>query len=233
RQNDLRGPWPAQTTTGTVMDADATKVLIVGGGFAGVACAKRLAGEPGVRVTMFDTDGRHQFQPLLYQVATAELTASDIRFELDEIFADPANVEVRTARVVATDPDRHAVTLDDGSEVTGDVLVVAAGTRPNFFRVPGAEEFSYPLYSVADAERVRIKALRLFHDAAAKPELIEEGALTFVVVGAGPTGVETAGALAELAHDIMPYLYEHLSLAAARVIIVDGGQVVLRAFSDQ
>jgi NADH:quinone reductase (non-electrogenic) len=208
-------------------------VIVVGGGFAGVACAKRLAGEPGVRVTLLDADGRHQFQPLLYQVATAELTASDIRFELDEIFASPDNVEVRAGRVVAADPDRHAVTLDDGSELTGDVLVIAAGTRPNFFRVPGAEEYSYPLYSVADAERVRIKALRLFHDAAAKPELVEEGALTFVIVGAGPTGVETAGALAELAHDIMPYLYEHLSLAAARVIIVDGGQVVLRAFSDQ
>src|SRR4029079_18830739 len=108
-----------------------------------------------VRVTHFDADGRHQFQPLLYQVATAELTATDIRFELDEIFARPDNVCVLTGRVVAADPDRHAVTLEDGSEVTGDVLVLAAGTRPNFFRVPGAEEYSYPLYSVADAERVR------------------------------------------------------------------------------
>jgi NADH dehydrogenase len=210
-----------------------THVLIVGGGFAGVACAQRLAGAAGVRVTLLDADGRHQFQPLLYQVATAELAAADIRFDLADIFAGRDNVEVRAARVVAADPDRHSVTLDGGEVLAGDVLVLAAGTRPNFFRVPGAEEFSYPLYSVADAERVRARALQLFHDAAAKPELIEDGALTFVIVGGGPTGVETAGALAELAHDVMPYLYDHLSLAAARIVIVDGGQVLLRAFSDK
>ncbi len=130
------------------------------------------------------------------------------------------------------DPEHRTVTLAGGEEITGDVLVLAAGTQPNFFRVPGAAEHSFPLYSVADAERVRNRVLRLFEDSAAKPELLDDGALTFVVVGGGPTGVETSGALAELVHDVMPHRYPQLPPGAARVILVDLGQVLLSQFSD-
>jgi NADH:ubiquinone reductase (H+-translocating) len=210
-----------------------THIVVVGGGFAGVACAKRLAGKPGVRVTLLDENGYHQFQPLLYQVATAELTPGDVRFDLEHLFREHANVEVRNAAVVSADPQARTVTLDDDTEVAGDALVLAAGAQPNFFHTPGADEFSFPLYSVDQAERVRSRVLQLFQDASAKPELVEEGALNFVVVGAGATGVETAGALAELVHDVMPHVYEDLAVAGARVIVVDLGHVVLAPFSEE
>jgi NADH dehydrogenase len=210
-----------------------THVVVVGGGFAGVACAKRLAGQPGVRVTLLDRNGYHQFQPLLYQVATAELTPHDVRFDLEGMFSGHDNVEVRAAEVVAADPQAPAVTLADGGVVAGDVVVLAAGSQPNFFHTPGADRFTFPLYSLQDAERVRSRVLQLFEDASAKPELVQEGALTFVVVGAGATGVEAAGALAELVHDVMPHVYQHLAVAGARVILVDLGHAVLAPFSDE
>jgi NADH dehydrogenase len=216
------------------MNADQpSHVLIVGGGFAGVACARRLAGQPGVRVTLLERSGYHQFQPLLYQVATAELTPDDVRFDLEAMFAKDDNVEVRTAEVVAADPAAPAVTLAGGEAVAGDVLVLAAGSQPNFFHTPGADRHTFPLYSLEDAERVRSRVLQLFEDASAKPELVEEGALTFVVVGAGATGVETAGALAELVHDVMPHVHPHLAVAGAQVILVDLGHAVLGPFSDE
>jgi NADH dehydrogenase len=210
-----------------------THVVIVGGGFAGVAAAKGLAGKQGVRVTLLDRNGYHQFQPLLYQVATAELTPQDIAFELEAIFDDDANVEVRQGDVVSADPEARTITLADDSTIEGDALVLAAGSQPNFFHTPGAEEFSFPLYSLDDAKRVRSRVLQLFQDASEKPELVEEGALNFVVVGAGATGVESAGALAELARNVMPHVYEHLAIAGARVILVDLGHAVLAPFSDE
>jgi NADH:ubiquinone reductase (H+-translocating) len=210
-----------------------THVVIVGGGFAGVAAAKGLAGKQGVRVTLLDRNGYHQFQPLLYQVATAELTPQDIAFDLEAIFDDDANVEVRQGDVVSADPEARTITLADDSTIEGDALVLAAGSQPNFFHTPGAEEFSFPLYSLDDAKRVRSRVLQLFQDASEKPELVEEGALNFVVVGAGATGVESAGAIAELARNVMPHVYEQLAIAGARVILVDLGHAVLAPFSDE
>jgi NADH:ubiquinone reductase (H+-translocating) len=210
-----------------------THVVIVGGGFAGVAAAKGLAGKQGVRVTLLDRNGYHQFQPLLYQVATAELTPQDIAFDLEAIFDDDANVEVRQGDVVSADPEARTITLADDGTIEGDALVLAAGSQPNFFHTPGAEEFSFPLYSLDDAKRVRSRVLQLFQDASEKPELVEEGALNFVVVGAGATGVESAGAIAELARNVMPHVYEQLAIAGARVILVDLGHAVLAPFSDE
>jgi NADH dehydrogenase len=211
---------------------DAAHVVVVGGGFAGVACTRRLAGQPGVRVSLIERNGYHQFQPLLYQVATAELTPDDVRFDLKAMFAEYDNIEVRAAEVVAADPAVPAVTLAGGEVVAGDVLVLAAGSEPNYFHTPGADRHSFPLYSLEDAERVRSRVLQLFGDASAKPELVDEGALTFVVVGAGATGVETAGALGELVHDVMPHIHPHLAVAGARVILVDLGHAVLGPFSE-
>jgi NADH:ubiquinone reductase (H+-translocating) len=210
-----------------------TNVVIVGGGFAGVACAKGLAGKDGVHVTLLDKNGYHQFQPLLYQVATAELTPQDIAFDLDGLFEDHANIEVRKADVVSADPEARTITLADESVIDGDLVVLAAGSQPNFFHTPGAEDFSFPLYSLDDAKRLRSRVLQLFEDASKKPELVQDGALNFVVVGAGATGVESAGALAELVHNVMPHVYEHLAIAGARVILVDLGHAVLAPFSDE
>jgi NADH:ubiquinone reductase (H+-translocating) len=213
--------------------AGDTHVVIVGAGFAGIACAKGLAGKKGVRVTLLDRNAFHQFQPLLYQVATAELTGRDIEFDLEEIFQEDENVEVRKGEAVSADPEARTVTLADDGEVAGDVLVLAAGSQPNFFHTPGAEEFSFPLYSLDDARRVRSRVLQVFQDASKKPDLVEQGALTFVIVGGGATGVESAGALGELVHNVMPHMYEHLAIAGAKVILVDLGHVVLAPFSDE
>src|SRR5690606_14880439 len=161
---------------------DTSHVIIVGAGFAGVACAKRLADDPRVRVTVLDRAGYHQFQPLLYQVATAELTAKDIVFDLPQVFGKHPNIDARTAEAASVDPASATVTRADGHAISGDVLVLAAGSQPNFFHTPGAAEHAYPLYSVEDAHRVRSQIVRLFQLAATHPELVREGVLTFVVV---------------------------------------------------
>ncbi|MEV4411309.1 NAD(P)/FAD-dependent oxidoreductase [Catellatospora sp. NPDC049609] len=214
------------------MSADVD-VVIVGGGLAGVACAKRLSGKPGVRVQLLDRAGFQQFQPLLYQVATAELTSKDVQFDLERLFRGSPNVTVRKVDVTAVDPDAMTVTLAGGETLTADHLVLAAGAQPNFFNTPGAPEHAFPLYSVEDALQVRGRVLTIFEDVANNPSLIDEGALNFVIVGGGPTGVETAGALAELVHDVMPGVHRDVPCAQAQITLVDGGQILLSAFSHE
>jgi NADH dehydrogenase len=166
-------------------------------------------------------------------VATAELSAADITFDLDQLFAKHPTVEARKADVASADPASTRVTLASGETVAGDVLVLAAGSQPNFFHTPGAAEHAFPLYAVGDARRVRSRILQLFADAADRPDLIDQGALTFVVVGGGPTGVETAGALADLVHDVMPHRFQSLASARPEIVLVDLGDVLLAPFSDE
>jgi len=208
-------------------------VVVVGGGFAGVGCARRLARDEHVRVTLIDRNNYHQFQPLLYQVATSQLASSDIAFSLRKLFRDDAGVDVTSGEVAALDPEARAVTMADGRRITGDAVVLAAGSQPNFFRTPGAAEHALPLYSLDDATRLRSRILTVFEDADRDPSLIEQGALNFVVVGGGPTGVELAGALADLIHDTMSVEYHHLAVSAAQIHIVDLGHTLLGAFSDR
>jgi NADH dehydrogenase len=205
-------------------------VVIVGGGFAGVACARKL-GAKGVPVTLIDQNTYHQFQPLLYQVATAQLAPSDIMQPLRGLFRKQESVAVKEAEVTAVDPATRTVETAAGDTFSGDHLVLAMGSRPNFFGVPGAEEHAYPLYSATDAERLRNRILQLFEDADLDPSRIDRGALNFVVVGGGPTGVETAGALADLVNDVMPDRYHDLDVSRTRIHLVDHAPTVLRPFS--
>jgi NADH:ubiquinone reductase (H+-translocating) len=207
-------------------------VVVVGGGFAGVGCARRLAGRDDVSVTLIDRNNYHQFQPLLYQVATSQLAPSDVAFSLRKLFADEANVEVKLADVASVDPATRTVITADGDRFTGDALVLAAGSRPNFFRTPGAEEHAFPLYCLDDAHRLRSRIIGVFEAADRDPGLIDQGALNFVIVGGGPTGVETAGALADLIHETMPGEFGELAVAAAQIHVVDLGHSLLGAFSD-
>jgi NADH dehydrogenase len=207
-------------------------VVVVGGGFAGVGCARELA-KVGVNVTLLDRHNYHQFQPLLYQVATAELSVADVARPLRSIFKDDPTVTVRQTEVASVDVDKLTVTTTDGGTFTGDYLVLAAGSKPNFFNTPGAEQHSFPLYSVTDADRLRSRLFEIFEDADADPARIDKGALNIVVIGAGPTGVETAGATADLINDVMPKRYHNLDLARANIYIIDLAPVVLGAFSDK
>src|SRR4051812_46250892 len=207
-------------------------VVIVGGGFAGVGCARRLAKERHVRVTIVDRNNYHQFQPLLYQVATSQLAPSDVAFSLRKLFREDESVDVKLAEVAAVDPSTRTVTARDGGAWSADAIVVAAGSQPNFFRTPGADGGSFPLYTLDQATRLRSRIIGLFEDVDRSPALIERGALNFVVVGAGATGVEIAGALADLVHDTMSAEFGELAVAAAQIHLVDLGHVLLGPFSD-
>src|SRR5256885_7087274 len=177
---------------------DHYDVIVIGGGFAGVACARRLTDDDDVSVTLIDRNNYHQFQPLLYQVATSQLASSDIAYSLRKLFAKQPQVEVKLCEATSIDPVTKTVTTSDGESFKGDALVMAAGSQPNFFGTQGAEEHAFPLYSLGHAQRLRSRILQAFEDADRNSALVEQGALNFVIVGGGPTGVEMAGALADL-----------------------------------
>ena len=205
---------------------EGIRVLVLGGGMAGVACAQRL-GDEGIDVTLVDRNDYHQFQPLLYQVASSQLPAEDIARPHRTIFAEHPSVEVVTADVATADLAERSLILSDGRTLTGSHVVVAAGARPNFFGIPGAAEHAFPLYSVADAERLRLHLQGLLSEAIDGGPTDPE-ALDVVVVGGGPTGVETTGALAEL----MRALHSTGRLAQPGTItIVDRGPALLGPFA--
>ena len=207
----------------------AERILVLGGGLAGVACARELADE-GVEVTLVDRNDYHQFQPLLYQVATSQLPAEDIARPHRAIFKDRPSVDVVTAQVTQVHLSARALTLDDGRTLHGSHLVMAAGAQPNYFGVPGAAEHAFPLYSVADAEHLRLHLQQQLRGAIEDPESREPGSIDVVVVGGGPTGVETTGALAEL----MVALQKSARLAEpGRITLVDRGDALLGQFSEK
>jgi NADH:ubiquinone reductase (H+-translocating) len=208
-------------------------VVIVGGGFAGLGCAQRLAEHDHVRVTLLDGNNYHQFQPMLYQVATSQVAGSDIAHSLRDVFAGLDNVNVQLAEVSAIDTATKTVSTADGDTFNGDVIVLAAGSQPNFFGTPGAAEHSFPLYSLDDATRLRSRILGLFEQVDRDPSLVQRGALNFVIVGGGPTGVEVAGAIADMLAITVPVEYRNLDPAAARIHLLDYGDALLKPFSDK
>jgi NADH dehydrogenase len=211
--------------------ADPTRVVIVGGGFAGIACARALAKHDDVHVTLIDRNDYHQFQPLLYQVATSMLAARDIAYPLRRIAAEYEGFESHRREVTSIDPAAKAVTTAGGDTYAADYLVLAAGSQPNFFKTPGAEH-AFPLYSLDDAEHLRTRVIQAFEEADRDPSLIDEGVLDFVVVGGGPTGVEVAGALSEMIATTMTYEFPELA-PRAKVHLVDHGQALLGMFADK
>jgi NADH dehydrogenase len=168
-------------------DPTADRVLILGGGLAGVACAQKR-GDEGIDVVLVDHNDYHQFQPLLYQVASSQLPAEDLARPHRVIFADYPSVTLVTAHVSAVTLSPPSLVLSDEQTLTGSHLVMAAGARPNYFGVPGAAEHAFPLYSVADAERLRLHLQHLLQEAMAGGGSAEPGALDVVVVGGAQPG---------------------------------------------
>ena len=206
------------------------RVVIIGGGFGGIEAAKALRKVP-VRVTLLDRQNHHLFQPLLYQVATAALSPADIAEPLRAILKRQENAEVILTEVRSVEPSRQVVLTSDG-EVGYDYLIVAAGARHSYFGHAEWEHFAPGLKSLDDALEIRRRMLLAFEVAEKTTDDAERAAaLSFVVVGAGPTGVEMAGAIAEIARSTLVKDFRHIDPSQARVILVDGGERVLSNFA--
>ena len=207
------------------------RVVIIGGGFAGLSAAKALAGKQ-VDVTLLDRANHHTFQPLLYEVATAVLAPSEIASPIRWLLRKQRNVTVLLAKVDRVDPARRVVFADDGAmEVPYDYLIVATGTRHAYFGHPEWESLAPGLKSLEDAREIRRRFLLTFEEA--EKELdpkAREAWLTIVIVGAGPTGVELAGVLPEVARRGIVDDFRRIDTRTTRVILLEGGPRVLPSF---
>jgi NADH dehydrogenase len=207
-------------------------VVIVGAGFGGLRVARRLKGAP-VDVTIVDRRNYHVFIPLLYQVATAGLEAEEIAQPVRKILRTTPNVRFRLATVTAVDLARRLVTTDAG-DLPYDYLVLAAGSVTNYFGLESAASATSGLRDLDDAEELRDRILLAFERAAAEPSLEgRRGLMTIAVVGGGPTGVELAGALAELRRHVLPHDYPDLDLKLARVLLLEAADHLLPGFPDR
>lgn len=206
------------------------RVVIVGGGFGGLNAARELAGAP-VRVTLIDRRNHHVFQPLLYQVATAALNPSDIAVPIRRILRRQSNVEVVLGEARGADLAAKVVVLDDGT-VAYDHLIVATGARHSYFGQEGWAPFAPGLKSIGDALEIRRRVLSAFEFAEHETDAERRAAwLTFVVVGAGPTGVELSGSLCEIARHALARDFRHFDPAQARVILLEGSDRVLPPYT--
>jgi len=214
-------------------NAPATKphVVILGGGFGGLEAAKKLACEE-VRVTVVDRTNYHLFQPLLYQVATAALSPADIAAPIRAVLSKCKNIEVILAEVQAVDAQAKKVRMADG-ELDYDFLIVATGARHSYFDHPEWEKLAPGLKSLEDAVEIRRRILMAFEQAEKiSDEAARRAAMTFVIVGGGPTGVEMAGAIAEIARYTLAKDFRHIDPAQARVILIEGEPRVLAAYPE-
>ena len=205
------------------------KVFIVGGGFAGLAAAKALAGAP-VEVRLIDRRNHHVFQPLLYQVATASLSPADISSPIRTILRGQANCQVALAEITAVDVAKRRLILK-GGYVRYDYLILAAGATHAYFGHDEWATIAPGLKSIEDATELRRRILLAFESAEYEGnEAARRAALTFGIVGAGPTGVELAGAIKEIAGQTLPKDYKHIDTRTTRVILFEGGDRVLAQF---
>jgi NADH:ubiquinone reductase (H+-translocating) len=206
-------------------------VVVVGGGFGGLYAARKLAGKP-VRVTLLDRRNHHLFQPLLYQVATAALNASDIAAPLRSVLRSAKNITVLMAQVDRVDLADRCLELDRG-EIRYDGLILAVGASHSYFGHEDWEQYAPGLKSLEDAIEIRRRVLLAYELAEREQDAAErEALLTFVVVGGGPTGVELAGALAEIARRTIARDFRAIDPTAARVLLLEGGPRVLAAFPE-
>jgi len=206
-------------------------VLVLGGGFAGIGAAQKLK-KSDVEVVVVDKHDYHTFQPLLYQVATGLLEQPAVGHPIRDLFHDQDNARIHQDHVASIDLDAREVTFDELEPMTYDYLVFALGAEVNFFGVEGATEHAFPLYTLSDAVRLKNHVLRTWEEADRKPALVEDGALNVVVVGGGPTGVETAGAMAELYNGVFKKDYPDVPHDQAKIILVEAGPELFPMFKE-
>lgn len=210
------------------------KVLIIGGGFAGLECARGLADDPRYEVTLIDRTNHHLFQPLLYQVATASLAAPDIARSIRQILADAENVTVLMDEITSIDPAGKTATGSSGAVYPFDFLLLAAGARTSFFGNDLWEQHCLSLKSLADAQNIRRTVLSNLElaertDDPARREFL----MTVAIVGGGPTGVELAGAFADLVHRSLKSNFRRIDTAKLRIVLIEGSEHVLEAFDPE
>ena len=227
----MTAPDPAAPETHVANAGRRHRVVVIGAGFGGLAVTRGLADQP-VDVVLVEANNFHTFQPLLYQVATAGLDADDIGYAVRGIFRRQRNVTVRMARVTGADLVERTVQLDRGGPLPYDHLVVAAGAVTHTFGVPGVAEHAFALKSIDEALDLRSHVLDRFEAAAQEPALVDDGALTVVVCGGGPTGVEMAGALMELFTRVFAKDFPALDVRRARVVLVEAGPRLLAPFHE-
>ncbi len=204
-------------------------MLILGGGFAGLGAARKLKGSD-VDVVLIDRHDYHTFQPLLYQLATDLLETTMVAHPLRDLFHDQPNLRVHQATVVSIDPAAREVRFDEMEPITYDHLVLALGAQVNFFGVAGASEHAFPLYTLPDAVRLKEHILGRWEAADRDPQLVDDGALNVVVVGGGPTGIESVGALSELYRSEFAKDYPDLPQDRIRLVLVEAGPEVFSMF---
>jgi NADH dehydrogenase len=213
--------------------AGAPRIVIVGAGFAGLSAARALAGED-VQVTVVDRRNHHLFQPLLYQVATAALSPGDIAAPIRQILARQANAEVLLGEVARVDVGTRTLELTDGARLTYDALVLATGATHSYFGRPDWAPLAPGLKTLEDALEIRRRVLTAFERAEREREpAAREALLTFVVVGGGPTGVELAGALAEIARHTLASDFRHIAPPSSRVLLLELLPRLLPAYSER
>ena len=208
------------------------RVVIVGGGFGGLEAVHRLAGAQ-VDITLVDRRNHHLFQPLLYQVATASLATSEIAWPIRYLLRGRPEVTTLFATVTGVDKDARRVLLDDGGALSYDTLILATGVRHAYFGHDEWEPFAPGLKTLEDATTLRRRILVAFERAERETDPARQAALlTFVIIGGGPTGVELAGTIAELARDTLPPDFRNIDTHTARVVLIEAGPRVLAGFAD-
>jgi NADH dehydrogenase len=209
------------------------KVVIVGGGFGGLRLARKLNNKAGFEITLIDRFNYHQFQPLFYQVATAGLDASNISFPLRKVFQKSKNVRIRLAELKEVIPTQNKV-ITDAEEIEYDVLVLATGADTNFFGNPKLAQSAFPMKSTVEALQLRYKLLQMFEKALTVTDPVElQRMMNIVITGGGPTGVEVAGALAEMKKYILPKDYPELDFSKMNIYLLEGSGKTLGTMSEK
>jgi NADH dehydrogenase len=206
------------------------RLVILGGGFAGLQLARHIGKTP-YEVTLIDQNNFHQFQPLFYQVATGRLEPSAISFPLRKVFQGNKQVHVRVSEVLAVDVAGQKVITTD-SEYPYDTLVIATGCRTNFFGNENMARYAWPMKSTNEAIALRNRILQNFEDSLTATEAEQAELMNIVIAGAGPTGVELAGSLAEMKRHILPKDYPDMDFSRLTVYLVEGGPNTLQAMSE-
>ncbi len=213
------------------VNGNGKKVVVVGAGFGGLWAARNLAGS-GLDVTLVDKRNYHTFLPLLYQVAAAELEEGEVAHPVRAAFRAMPDVRFVLGEATGLDFERRVLTTDV-AELPYDALILALGSQTNFFGVPGAQEHCFTLKALEEGVGLRNQIMTMFEQASLEPDdCARRAMLTFTVVGGGPTGVEFAGALAELIRGPLAKDFPRLDLAQARVVILEAGKAVLGPFPD-